>query len=290
MNLEPTWHLTSAGCGRTHKRIFLKRYVNMTNIDQAAEFLFANRKDQRIVETIPDNIYPNSHTGAYLVQEKLITLLTKNFDTTTCGYKLACTNPPVMKLLGVDEPFLGRMLNHSTHANGIVLPANSFVKRIVELEFVFVMDQDVPNSVTPYTADTIKPFIEKFLPGIEIVDHRYTDFTQVGGNALIADNAIHGASIIGESDGNWQSIDFSTHEIELSVNGSTWSKGSGGNVLGSPLNVMAWLANHLQSRGTGLKAGEFITTGTACDIYNAQPGDRVTADFGELGSVSMSFT
>ena len=101
----------------------------------------------------------------------------------------------------------------------------------------------------PYDAESIRPFIGELVPGVEIVDHRYKDFTKVGGNALIADNAIHGACILGEAVENWQDVDLGRHAVELIINRKSWSKGSGENVLGSPLNVMAWLANHLQSRG-----------------------------------------
>ena len=39
----------------------------------------------------------------------------------------------------------------------------------------------------------------------------------------------------------------------------------------------------------GLKSGDIITTGTACDIYNAEAGDEIVADYGSLGSVALSF-
>jgi 2-keto-4-pentenoate hydratase len=66
-------------------------------------------------------------------------------------------------------------------------------------------------------------------------------------------------------------------------------RGNGAAVLDHPLNVIAWLANELPKYGKQLKRGDFITTGVVCDVYPAQEGDRMTADFGEMGRVDLWF-
>ena len=262
----------------------------MTDTNLVTEFLLDHRFQRQVVDNIPEAIYPRSPEEAYQVQDQVVRRLAEKFKSTTCGYKLACTNPEVMAYLGVDGPLSGRLMTHSTHDSGMYLEANDFVIRIVELEFVFVMEANVPDSSDDYSMETISPFIHSFRPGIEIVDHRFTDFARVGGNALISDNAIHGCSILGEPDEKqWRDIDLDNYPVNLLVNGEVASRGSGKNVLGNPLNAMAWLANHLQSRGRALVAGDIVTTGTACDVYYAESGDEITADFGGLGSVSLSF-
>jgi len=67
-------------------------------------------------------------------------------------------------------------------------------------------------------------------------------------------------------------------------------RGQGSAVLGHPLNVVAWLANELPKQGKQLRAGDYITTGVISDVYLAQPGDQLQADFGLLGSVVLGFT
>lgn len=261
----------------------------MIDISKTADFLFQNRNQHRVVDNIPEELHPHSSDQAYLVQARLVALMQSQNSSATCGYKLACTNPRVIELLGVDGPLSGRLLSHSTHSSEVELQTTDFCRRIVELEFGFVMGKDVPFSENPYSAASIVPYIESIVPAIEIVDHHFTDFTCVGGNALVADNAIHGASVLGTNVSTWQSLDLAQHSALLSVNGKPFSRGSGKNVLGDPLNAMAWLANHLQSRSETLKSGEVVSTGTACDIYKANKGDRIQADFGILGSVSTRF-
>ena len=261
----------------------------MININKCAHFLHKNRLDHRVVENIPESLCPQSVDEAYMVQERLVSLMREQHGSHAVGYKLACTNQRVIDLLGVEGPLSGRMLSHSTHHSNAELIADGFNLRIVELEFAFMLGRDVIVSERPYDAVSIAPFIDSFRPAIEIVDHHFVDFTRVGGNALAADNAIHGASVIGAPISSWRNLDLSQHPVTLTINGAPFAHGTGKNVLGSPLNAMAWLANHLQSRGALLMSGDLVTAGTACEIYNAQKNDRIIADFGELGSVSARF-
>ncbi|MFP6708933.1 MAG: hydratase, partial [Alphaproteobacteria bacterium] len=57
-------------------------------------------------------------------------------------------------------------------------------------------------------------------------------------------------------------IDLANHPVQVYRNGVRAEQGNSANVLGNPLNVAAWLANHLISRGSCLKSGQLITTGT----------------------------
>jgi 2-keto-4-pentenoate hydratase len=74
------------------------------------------------------------------------------------------------------------------------------------------------------------------------------------------------------------------------VNGETVAEGSGANVLGDPVEALVWLANDQRERGAGLLAGQVVITGSCTGVNMAVAGDRVRADFGELGAVELEFT
>ena len=65
---------------------------------------------------------------------------------------------------------------------------------------------------------------------------------------------------------------------------------NGANVLGNPVNSLAWLANHLSARGYEMKAGQWVTAGAATGPIPAPVGSTMSADFGPLGVVSVRFT
>ena len=60
-------------------------------------------------------------------------------------------------------------------------------------------------------------------------------------------------------------------------------------MLGDPRIALTWLANDRAKRGIGLRAGDIITTGTCIKPLEIAPGDKVTADFGASGRVSVNF-
>ena len=71
----------------------------------------------------------------------------------------------------------------------------------------------------PHTRDEIADAVEGVLPGIEIVDSRYTSWTTMGAEALIADNACHGAWVKGALVKDWRGIDLASQPVQLVVNG-----------------------------------------------------------------------
>ncbi len=260
----------------------------MDRITAARDYLLDLRKTQRPVAALPADIVPRSLAEGYRVQEGIVRELLAGSGGRPIGYKIACTSELAQRALGVDGPFFGVLMSHSSHPSGATLRGSSFNVRCVEAEFGFEMAVDVPGGPT-YTADSIREFIGSVLPSIEIVDHRYDNWKTVGAPSLLADNAIHGAWIAGEPRTDWRDIEFATYPVTLTVNGTRTFGGSGAAVLGNPLNVVAWLANELPKFGRRLSRGDRITTGLTTDIYLAEPGDTLAADFGRLGRVTMAF-
>ncbi|MEM7536577.1 MAG: fumarylacetoacetate hydrolase family protein [Chloroflexota bacterium] len=267
----------------------------MTKFEQAAEFLINLRKNDQKAVQIPKDVCPQSIEEGYAVQEAFVPKLLGHLGSTAIGYKVACTSVHAQELLHVDGPFYGRMIETTTHASGVTLSAGNFNSRVIEPEFAFKMGADVPAVDTPYTAETILPYLEALIPGIEIVDYCYEDFSTVGAQSLIAHNAVHGACILGtpvllNDKGDAFVEQLATHPVILTVNGQEIERGGGFNVLGNPLTVMAWLANALQSHGKGLQSGDVIITGTSTNVYAGEAGDQIEVDYGEFGTVSVNFS
>src|SRR5687767_3003882 len=169
----------------------------------ASEYLFDLRQTRRRVPALPDDLVPRTLAEGYAVQEHLVRKLRERFGSRPVGYKIACTSELAQRALGVDGPFFGVLMSHSTHPSGTSLRAEDFVVRCTEAEFGFEMARDVPPGPA-YTAETIRDFIGAAIPSIEVVDHRYHDWQKVGAASLLADNAIHGAWVAGEPCPDWR--------------------------------------------------------------------------------------
>ena len=261
----------------------------MNTIADAADTLAHMRATHKIVEFLEEALRPQELATAYQIQNELVDRLLAQHGGRRIGYKAACTNQLAQTQLNVPGPLFGQMLSFSHFHSPATLPASDFTRRIIEAEFGIQMAADVPPSATPYDATTIRDFIGAVLPGIEIVSHRFVDWSSVGAPSVAADNAIHGAWIQGAPLADWRTLDLASHDVTLTVNGQVFDCGTGANVLGHPFNVVAWLANELPRHGQRLKAGDFITTGVVMNVYNAQAGDALVADFGVLGKVEVVF-
>ncbi|HVK13449.1 MAG TPA: hypothetical protein VM597_32150 [Gemmataceae bacterium] len=260
----------------------------MDRVAAAADYLFDLRRTRRPVAALPADVVPRSLAEGHEMQARLVQKLRDQFASRPVGYKIACTSELAQRALGVDGPFFGILLSHSTFSTGATLRGSDFTVRCAEAEFGFEMADDVPAGPA-YTAETIREFIRAAIPSIEIVDHRYHDWRTVGAPSLVADNAIHGAWVAGEPYADWRGLDFATHPVALTVNRGRTLPGSGAAVLGNPLTVVAWLATELPRYGLRMRRGDRVTTGVTTDIYLAVPGDHLAADFGPIGRVEMTF-
>jgi 2-keto-4-pentenoate hydratase len=275
-----------------HRRAYAARiseFIIMDRTALAADELFDMRLKKRTAAGLPPGAKPAALAEAYRVQELLVRKMLARLDGRPIGYKAAATNVAAQKQMDVDGPFFGTLLSATSHTSPATLRAADFTLRIVEAEFGFEMGADVPPSAVPYTAETVAPFVAFVIPAIEVVDHRYHDWRAVGAPSLAADNAIHGAWVEGAPVHYRWSFNLGAHPVGVIVNGQPWRTGSGANVLGDPLNVVAWLANELPKHGRALRRGEKVSTGTTAEVYFAQAGDAVVADFGPLGKAEVRF-
>ena len=272
----------------------------MTNTfekSSGAELLAQARIAHKRLPELPAAIRPMNPAEAYAVQDGLVDRLLAHYGGSVIGYKVACTNVTAQRQLHVDAPFCGRLLSafffESLFESPARVDASKFFMRVVEAEFAFEMAHDLPPTGATRPRQEIAAAVKGVLPAIEIVDSRFDDWTTIGAPSLIADNACNAAWVKGRPATDWQALlqtsDLAAQAVRVAVNGNVLREGSGGNVLGHPLNALEWLVNSLSARGLGLKAGQYITTGVTTEVYMAERGDRITADFGPVGSVDLNF-
>jgi 2-keto-4-pentenoate hydratase len=259
----------------------------MISADLSAKLLAGALIRRSQLTELPVAARPQTTEEAYAVGEQVVERWLDHYGGRLIGYKIACTNPSAQQYLNLDGPFYGNLFSALSFDSPAGLKAGDFFMRVMEAEFAFRMARDLEPG--HHTRDEIADAVEGVLPGIEIVDSRYTSWTTMGAAALIADNACHGAWVKGALVKDWRGIDLASQPVQLIVNGKVTGKGSGAAVLGHPLNALEWLVNKLASHGRGLKAGEYVTTGVTTDTYMAHAGDLVRAEFGAVGEVEVTF-
>ena len=255
---------------------------------EAAALLATARRDRQPITSLPDSCLPQDIDQAYAVQRAFVEHQLQDEGGAAIGYKIGCTNALAQDLLGVDEPFYGRILSSSVLTSGAALRREQVSLCCIEAELAFEMAEGLPAAAAPYDPDGVASAVAHLMGAIEIVDSRFTDWTGVGATALIADNGCAGNWIKGVGLAQWQHLELDQLSVELVVNDRVARSGSGADVMEHPLNALAWLANVLCFSGGMLKAGDVVSTGTMIDVYFAEPGDRLQARFEGLGEVALN--
>lgn len=229
---------------------------------------------------------PLSLSEAYLWQDELI----RKTPGSVVGWKVGATSPVGQQALGVSAPVAGPIFDFAVLASGADCALADNSMGITEPEFAFQMKADLPKQPRDYRIKDITPFLAGVAPALEIVDTRFTTGFGAGIEWIVADGTGNHAFIHGQLQTDITKFDYPSHSVTLARNGEQVSTGNGGAVLGDPLNVVGWLANHLAGRGYGLRDGDWISTGLTTEVINGARGDEMTADFGKLGTVSVGFS
>ena len=237
------------------------------------------------IAALPADCRPETLEEAYAVQEGLAA----SAGLAIAGYKIGATNAQVQARFGVDAPFSGRLFADYVGGSPLRVPANRVNFYAIEAEFDFVMARALAPQAEPYTRDDLRAAVASVHPAIEVPDSRYTDWLSMKAPDLIGDNAIGCLLALGAEAAGMLDHDLAGQPVVVRINGEVVSEGVGSNVLGDPWNVMVWLANHLSERGLALEAGHIVTTGSAADVVQCQPGDTVTAEFGPIGQAEVYF-
>jgi 2-keto-4-pentenoate hydratase len=202
------------------------------------------------------------------------------------GHKVGLTARTMQRLLGVDQPDFGRILDTMLFASGDRIAVDRFLQPRVEPEIAFVLRQDLEGpGVTPVDVVRSTEFV---VASLELIDSRIRDW-KITLVDTIADNASSGGVVLASKPVLLGSVDLRLAGCNLSLNGALAATGAGGAVLGDPVRAVAWLANTLAARGEALRAGDVVLPGSCTAAVPVSPGDSVRAEFAGIGAVQVSF-
>jgi 2-keto-4-pentenoate hydratase len=255
---------------------------------QAAQFIAQSRLSLKPLPSLPQTIMPNSIEDGYRIQSEVHQLLAPELGPRV-GYKIGCTSDVMQKYLAIPHPCAGGFAAHAVHQSGAVLKAAAYVRVGVECEIAVRLATDLVPAAAPFTRESVADSIECYLPAIEIVDDRYVKWETLGAPTLIGDDFFAAGIVLGRPVARSAVPDLLAVEGRALINGREAGRGTGADVLGHPHNALAWLANHLASHGTALRAGEVVMTGSLVKTVWLQAGDEATMEFSGLGKVQVTF-
>lgn len=237
------------------------------------------------IEALEHGLRPRDRAEGYAIQAMIESYSAKKLF----GWKIAATSEAGQKHINVTGPMAGRILAEAVIADGGTASMAGNEMRVAEPEFAFRMGRDLPPRSLPFAVAEVLDAVDTLHPAIEIPDTRFSDFLNAGEAQLIADNAgAHLFALGAATAADWRALNLLEEKPLITLRAKQYV-GHGRNVLGDPRVALAWLANELRQLGVTLRAGEVVTTGTCHPPLPIQSGDRVEANFGSIGTVSVGF-
>jgi 2-keto-4-pentenoate hydratase len=259
--------------------------LDNTQIDAASRILRDHWRAGTKFSGLEPQLRPRDRVEGYAIQSRI----EQQSGGQLFGWKIAATSEAGQKHINVRGPMAGRILPETVIPDGGIAAMAGNEMRVAEPEFAFRMGVDLSPRASDYSIAEVLDAVDTLHPAIEIPDSRFADFVNAGEAQIIADNACAHLFVLGRpATANWRALDLVEERPVITLRGQR-HVGHGRNVLGDPRLALAWLANELRQLDIPLKAGQVVTTGTCHPPLPIAAGDRMQADFGSLGKVSVGF-
>ncbi len=251
-------------------------------LQRAADFLMALRRPGARPLSLPVELAPRDEREAYRVQAAIALA-----QGDAGGYWKVAMNDANT---GTCAPVFAA----DVHPSGAHVVSPIAEELGIEPEVAFKLRSPLPplGAGRRYERNSVMAAIGSAHPAIEIVVSRFLRHELAEPMDRLADNISNAGLVLGPHCQRWRQLDFTALPLQL----VTTSEGHepdvhrprGGHPQGDPLLPMIWLANHLSALGTGLKAGDVVTTGSYAGLRRIGRGTHVRIDFEGLGQVELN--
>lgn len=245
---------------------------------KAADLLLTARRANVPIPALPEAIAPETDEEAAVVQDVMAVAFAP-----IGGWKIGSAGPEgVPAFCAMPAPWMG--------ANGATFRGQNHRLRGVEAEIAFRIGTALPPRDVPYTRAEVTAAIASCHPAIEILESAFVDPFAVPPAHKSADMAVHGGFVAGPPVEDWHGIDWSAEHVVLTADGSVRVENTGSSPSGPDLiRLLVYLANEGAARTGGLKAGDWITTGSWTGATWVSPCSEVVARFTHAGAASLQF-
>ena len=260
-------------------------------IEDAAARLFEAERSRRQIGLLSLDFPDATMDDAYRVQAALVARKAAAGGTPR-GWKIGLTSKAMQSALGIDIPDSGILFDDMFFEDGATIPPDRFIQPRVEAEIAFVMKTPLKGPVE--TIAEVIAATDYICPAIEILDTRIERANAETKKIrtffdTIADNAANAGIVLGGQRIAPDGPDMRWIGAIVSRNGEVEETGLGAGVLDHPAMGIVWLANRLHQYGSAIDAGEVVLSGSFVRPVEARHGDRIVADFGPHGAITLSF-
>lgn len=261
-------------------------------IAASADFLadLRQRRNGRVppIESIPAEFRPQTLDDAYVIQEAARPLIAARGRGAPIGWKIGSTSPPMQAALGIPFPCAGTLYANTVHRGETTMVLGDYSRPGLECEIAVRLGSGLPARTSGHDRASVLPAVAAAMVSIELVEWRFVDFKAAGVPSLVADDFFSCGCVLGPE----CAPDLLAGDADIAgrftLDGAVASSGNARDILGHPLNSLAWLADQAAGRGTPLRAGEIVTLGSIVAALRPDRPARVEASFDGLGAAAVT--
>lgn len=239
-----------------------------------------------LIEQVPPVMLTERQDG-YRLQD----MMARRIGESVAGWKAGATSEGMRRRDGHDGIVPGRVFASELFLGGAQrLEAARYPGGRLEPEFAFRFLESPPLR-EDWTAEALAPLVVPHI-AVEIIGSRISEVLPAACRSsamTIADNGNGCALVIGPEIAAEATYDPLTHAVAFRIDDEPIAENSPPDIRAQPLVALADTVNLLAGRGIALEAGQYLTTGSATATLPVRKGSTVTADFGPLGSISLTF-
>jgi 2-keto-4-pentenoate hydratase len=213
---------------------------------------------------------PQNHAEAYEAQR----LTAERLGTGVAGWKVA--NHPAI------GPIAAPIFAALSHGPGAAWPLTPGLG--IEIEVALRLARDLPRG--DYTRQDIAAAVDGYAVGVELVSTRLTD-PQRNPFALLGDLMINAGYVSGPLQEPRAGYELAERRCLLEVAGRTLHDAPCKPPALDPFAIVAIWLTRADDRLGGLKAGQYVTTGSVCGIVPVSARGPARAEIEGLGAVAF---
>jgi 2-keto-4-pentenoate hydratase len=193
----------------------------------------------------------------------------------------------MQKLCGVDQPIYGAIFADEVHHGRAELAMRNYCRLGIETEIAVQLGEDLPHGGD---RERVAASVESCMAAIELLEDLHHDYKRLNAAAMVAGNVWNAGVVLAPPVADWRRLDLAQLTARLSINGREIGHGHGADVMGNPLNALAWLADKRAAEGAPLQRGMIVMTGSMVPIQFPSAGDRAIVEVEGLGAAELVAT
>ena len=260
-------------------------------ISAAANDLYNAELNRKQIEPLTLTHAAMSMDDAYAVQSAWVERKISE-GRKVVGYKIGLTSKAMQRVMKIDTPDYGVLLDDMVFQDGGVIAASDLSDPQIEVELAFVLKERLFGDNV--TLQQVMEATDYVIPAFELIAarsfrvHPKTGYTRTVLDT-ISDNAANAGIIMGGHKIKPDEMDLRWAGAIVKRNGEIEQTGLAAAVLDHPANGICWIAKRFAPHDIALEPGQILLSGSFTAPVKVKAGDIITAEYGPLGDISVKF-